>query len=366
MRQKLKECSLCFYTLLSACIGGPISLIALIFWMHSSPIPKEPLAEGQLYTFQADATQRSQKATHSNTLTSLSVVTYNIGYLSGMANNLPVDWRHVPIEEHLKSVERFLSESKPDIIALQEIDFDSERSHRIDMLDKLAASGNFSFAARAINWSHRYVPFPYWPPTAHFARIVSGQAILSRYPITSHDRIVLPKPADNTWWYNLFYLDRLIQAVTLQINGRPLHVVNLHLEAYKRDTREHQAKIVARFVQALPDEPVLLLGDFNTVPPTAAQKHAFKTRHAGDFRDESTYESLLRSGGFHSATADLSPRETFTFPADRPDRQVDHILYNHWILPEAASIASPGGRAAPASDHLPVLFRFKIRTSNEE
>jgi hypothetical protein len=71
--------------------------------------------------------------------------------------------------------------------------------------------------AIAINWDKRYVPFPYWPITQQFGRTLSGQSILSRFPIQNHERHVLDRVAGNNWIYNAFYLDRLAQVAEIVV-----------------------------------------------------------------------------------------------------------------------------------------------------
>ena len=99
---------------------------------------------------------------------------------------------------------------------------------------------------------------PYWPPSAHFGRILSGQAVLSRYPIAKNDRIVLEKVASNPFYYNAVYLDRLAQVTEVQVGGQSVILINLHLEAFDNPTRLEQTKVVkdlaARYAQ---DYPVL-------------------------------------------------------------------------------------------------------------
>ena len=57
----------------------------------------------------------------------------------------------------------------------------------------MAQALGLTHGAIAISWDKNYVPFPYWPPTAQFGKILSGQSIISRSPIQQNNRIVLEK-----------------------------------------------------------------------------------------------------------------------------------------------------------------------------
>lgn len=142
-----------------------------------------------------------------------SVVTYNIGYLSGMTNNQPVDRPLGLLEDNLGRAVQLLRAKKPDIVAFQEIDFNSQRTYYINQLEQLALHAGYHIGAEVVNWDKHYVPFPYWPISCNFGRMLSGQAVMSRSSILSNTRIVLPKPASNPFYYNDFYIDRLAQVV---------------------------------------------------------------------------------------------------------------------------------------------------------
>ena len=138
----------------------------------------------------------------------LRVMTFNLGYLSGMKNNLPVEMPEETFEENLKSSRSFLNKIAPDIIGFQEIDYGSDRSWNRNQLDSL--SEGFHQAYASVNWDKNYVPFPYWPIKYHFGKMNSGQTILSKYPILNAETMVLDKPLNTPFYYNRFYLNRLI------------------------------------------------------------------------------------------------------------------------------------------------------------
>src|SRR5690625_7652311 len=100
----------------------------------------------------------------------------------------------------------------------------------------------------------------------------SGQAVLSRLPVLDHRRIVLEEPP-NPFWYNAFYLDRLAQIVILDANPR-IALINVHLEAFHRETRERHARALVALVDTLAEtHATLLVGDVHAVPERERTRH---------------------------------------------------------------------------------------------
>jgi len=271
-----------------------------------------------------------------------SIVTYNIGYLSGMTNNLPVA---KPKELFDKNLEKVLSETakvNPDIIAFQEIDFNASRSYHVNQQNKIAALG-YNYIAKTVNWDETYVPFPYWPPSMHFGKVVSGQSILSKYPLLDHERIVLERVADNPFYRDALYLDRLAQVVKVVLNGKEVVLINVHLEAFDKNTREKQLVVVLELFQKYAaTNPTILLGDFNSDPTNkdAAIEKVFKFPNVGN-------------------AAFSSEKYELTFNSKNPFERLDYIFYT------TNSIEYVNGKVlkqfGEASDHLPVEMQFRLK-----
>lgn len=342
----------------SGLILGILALVSFFFWA-SSPSGS---SEGTL--IRSDDGKSPQPPLRKDAFT---IVTYNIGYLSGMLNNEPVQLKKSFLDENLLRVVRWLDNLKPDVVALQEIDFDSRRSYHVNQLNELTDKNRFLAFSQLITWNKRYVPFPYWPPRTHFGRVLSGMAILSRYPIVSHMRTLLGKPASNPFWYNAFYLHRALQTVTIAIGNRELVIINCHLEAYDRSERERQASVVIATLTAYQDKPLLLVGDFNTVPDSATKKNDFAPPYSrDDYRGEKTLDRIREACGLKEALPFDRPRQneaaTFTFPSNRADRKLDHIFYNNKIAALEGFVASEPGQA---SDHLPLVLKFRFREDQD-
>ncbi len=168
-----------------------------------------------------------------------SIVTYNIGYLSGMTNNLAIAKPKELFENNMQTVIHEVKAVNPDIIAFQEIDYKASRSYNVNQQNEIAKLG-YNFVAKAVNWDETYVPFPYWPPTMHFGKVISGQSILSKYPLSAHQRIVLERVPEAPFYRDALYLERLAQVVKVDLNGKEVVLINVHLEAFDKQTRGRQ------------------------------------------------------------------------------------------------------------------------------
>ena len=216
----------------------------------------------------------------------------------------------------------------PDVLALQEVDYDQERSGRADLT---------AVAAEAMGAvEHRFVaaisgtPGATWmaatgreqPGTAAY-----GIALLSRFPAASWQVVRLPRipmrfpmylPGPN----KVMVVDEEPRAAVIARLRTPLGeltVANTHL-SFVPGWNRRQLRQVTRALRALPG-PRLLAGDLN-LAPTAVRRW---------------------SGMRPLATA-------ATFPASHPHRQLDHILTDDRGLQPGAATAEE----MPISDHRPL------------
>ena len=272
-----------------------------------------------------------------------SIITYNIGYLSGMTNNLAVEKPKSLFDQNLNKVIYELKKADADILAFQEIDFDSNRSFHINQQDEIAKLG-YTYAGQNINWDKKYVPFPYFPFSMHFGKTISGQSVLSKYTIVDQERIELLRNGNNPFYYDSFYIDRLAQIVKVRINDKTLVLINVHLEAYDRETRAKQMqKIKSLYIKYYKDFPTILLGDFNsdTNLSDASIGLLLKLPHIGC-----------------TAFDPLKPENTFS--SELPTQRLDYIFYNDNFIQEIKGMVLH--QFDMASDHLPLQMNFKFKT----
>ena len=229
-------------------------------------------------------------------------------------------------------VDRFADAVKSldaDVLALQEVDRDQPRSFLAD-LTEVAAQATGAVA-------HRFVaaiagtPGATWmaatgaeqPGTASY-----GIALLSRYPVRSWQVLRLPAiPFRFPMWLpgprKVLVVREEPRAAVVAAVETPLGcitVANTHL-SFVPGWNRLQLRRLRRDLAAFAD-PLVLMGDLNLPGPLPARLTGFRPLVDGP-----------------------------TFPLERPDRQLDHILARG----DLPAVRASGVRALPLSDHRAVF-----------
>ncbi|WP_448072843.1 endonuclease/exonuclease/phosphatase family protein [Georgenia yuyongxinii] len=220
-----------------------------------------------------------------------------------------------------------------DILALQEVDRDQPRSHGADLTMMAAAAMGSP--------EHRFVATMHGTPDLWTAATgeeqpeasTYGIALLSRYPVDHWKVLTLPAPQQRV---PVLFPDRrrpvLVQdeqrtAVAAVVSTREgtLSVVATHL-TFVPGWNVAQLRHLVRAVRDLP-RPLVLLGDLNL------------------------------AGGRPARFSGLRPLVVApTFPLDRPDRQLDHILVDGDL-----TVTEPGGAVdLGMSDHRALHVRVAL------
>jgi endonuclease/exonuclease/phosphatase family metal-dependent hydrolase len=293
----------------------------------------------------------------------LTVMTYNIGYASGLKNNLGNVLKKDEIYTNLDKIVAVIKKNKVDILATQEIDFHSRRSHYINQLEYIAQKSEFKYTAYIINWDKKYVPYPVdLSFSKHFGHVESGQAVLSRYPILENKCYFLKEPINKPFWYNMFYIKRAVQCVKIKITDtKIIDLYNVHLEAYHTPTRELQVDQLLDIKSRNNFISGIIAGDFNALPPEATKKYGFIDEPEIDFRNDTTIKKMYEQSNLKEIISQelyrSEEKSTFTFPSNNPTRRLDYIFYSDdfvlqkWLIDKTA---------LTGSDHLPVIAVFKI------
>lgn len=294
--------------------------------------------------------------------TTLTIVSWNIAWGYGFGSEGSGQAR--PAEHFERTVEAMgavLAATGADLVLLQEVDFDSRRSHHVDQAKRLAERAGLPYVARAESWTAPWVPFPYWPPKEHFGTMHSGGAILSRFPIVAHDVELLPKPDENPFWYNLFYLFRYLERAEIQVGPTTLSVFNTHLEAFKQQNRLAQVERTLTRLRAEMRPALIYGGDLNAVPPESPQKHGYPDEPETDHRDDPTITRIRALEGLSdtvgSSTISARAADFFTFPAHAPNRKLDHLFVGAGVKVLEVRVVKEAGAS---SDHLPLLIRIEL------
>lgn len=156
---------------------------------------------------------------------------------------------------------------RPDIIALQEADRATRRAGGQHVAAELARALKLHYAHAAMQIPRGEEPKERQWYLDFEERIDvddpgdTGVALLSRFPLVQAHRVDLP-------WTECAWRPRLALAATVNLGRHKLHIYNTHIDPHADVTEQlAQHEAVLAETGAHPDEPTVLLGDFNTLFP---------------------------------------------------------------------------------------------------
>jgi endonuclease/exonuclease/phosphatase family metal-dependent hydrolase len=246
----------------------------------------------------------------------MRIMTYNVHSCVGVDRRLDVG-----------RIAAVIAQSRPDIVALQELDVGRPRTGGIDQAHAIASRLGMSF---------------------HFHGAVRveeeqyGDAILTALPIRLVKSGRLPTP---TRVRGLEPRGALWAAVEVG-PGATLQVINTHLGLLPLEQRAQAAALLGKdwLGHETCRNPALLIGDFNATSRYAAYKAL--ARRLDDA------QRLLQETG-------RRPRTAPTFPSRLPMLRIDHLFVSSGV--EVLDVHAPNGPLArAASDHLPLVADLRI------
>lgn len=228
------------------------------------------------------------------------VLAYNIKHGEGMDQGVD-----------LERAAAVIRAARPDVVTLQEIDRNTSRTERVDQAARL---GDLT------GLEHAFGPFMEYQGGEY------GMAILSRWPIVEVVNHVLP-PGEEP---------RSTLAARIRLPGEAGEVIVAGVHFYRTEQeRFRQAReVVDIFEQE--ETPIILAGDFNS-------------RRGDRVMDVIEHHWSLPDKG--------DPIETF--PANRPEREIDFVGYRPADRFELLEYRVLDERVA--SDHRPVLMVLRLR-----
>jgi endonuclease/exonuclease/phosphatase family metal-dependent hydrolase len=210
-----------------------------------------------------------------------------------------------------------------DIVGLQELDDKRHRSAGIDQALTIA---------QQLGWRHLFHPAMVDRDEQY------GDAIISRHPLVATRAGELPGPAP---WYCRETRGALW--VELQTDLGLLQVINTHFGLARKERLAQAAALTGEWLaSALPHIPLVLLGDFNSLPGSRPYRQL--SERLTDVR------SLLPT---------RAPCRTF--PTKFPSLAVDHIFINNLLRPLSLSVFR-SDLARVASDHYPLVAELQLAT----
>ncbi len=290
--------------------------IILFIWGSSSSLKKD----------ENDRISTNNLPQEFKTDSTFSVLTYNIGHLSGLYQDKSEKDKDF-YTNSFKKISTQLKAINADILSFQDIDFDSKRSYNTNQAAAFANLG-YNFVAEAVNWDKQHVLSPYWPLSKQTGKVLSGLAVLSKYKIVNQERLLLPNNLNLAFHKKAFIQNRIAQVVQIDLNGTTITVINVHLEDRSKSSRAPQfSYVVDLFKEHAKKTPTILLGDFNS---------SIK-------KEDALIHELLTNSTIGHATYKNLDYIFFT------KRSIE--MSNSRIVSECEGLAN----------HLPVLLEFKLK-----
>lgn len=242
--------------------------------------------------------------------TRIRVLCYNIRHGRGMDDKVDME-----------RIAKVIRSANPDVVALQEVDKGVERSDRIDEPAELGRLSNMA---------------PLFERNIPYQGGEYGNAILSRLPITGHRNVHLPSH------YVGEQRGALVAELTAPNEAKtPFRFIATHIDYRPNDAeRMDSVKAIEEAVRERPDVPTILAGDLNSRP------------------DSRVIAAFAENWTRTDADVEAGSASLFTFPADKPDRQIDYVLVRpaeRWRVVEIKVIDEP-----VASDHRPLLVVLEL------
>lgn len=182
----------------------------------------------------------------------------------------------------LEKICEYIASECPDIVALQECDWNTNRSRAphqngVKFVNELAwHTGMFGIYGKSIDYSGGYY----------------GIGLLSKYPILKYERILLPNDGKTE------QRSMLVADIELP-GGKIVTFVNTHLEVKTQEMRIEQVKFIEEYLEDWPNQ-LFLAGDMNAIPDTKEM-------------------GMLRENW-----KDLTNR-VFTYHTSKPEIKIDYI-----------------------------------------
>jgi len=280
---------------------------------------------------ETDTNKNDPENTDTEKTDTLRIMTYNIAHGRGPVNvsRFPKSFGEFFYEYGLNSqmtkesmylkldqIAKLINNLNPDLVSLNEIDFNAYWSFEVDQLEYLSKKIGMKYYAYGTKWN----------PSLFF-QAHCGNAVLSKYPLTGRN-LPLNKTDSLT---DTFIGEHSFMNIHIG-GGKKINLVNTHLGG---KNKKGQAEIIRDEVldDLLEDTPAIITGDLNSEPGSRA------------------IQVFLDTGYFHLFTGqDMPPTSNNTLAA------IDHIIasthfdYNGCVIPEVYY-----------SDHKPVVCDLTIR-----
>ena len=219
---------------------------------------------------------------------------------------------------NLDLIARVIIEANPDFVALQEVDYKTNRAKKYDLVTELGWRSKMS---------------PLFGRAMPYDNGEYGEGVLSRYSFLMTRNVALPYSPGNE-------PRAALEITTVLPSGDTISFVGTHLDHLRDETdKVAQAKKINQ-VFSQNKYPTILAGDLNDIPG-------------------STTINILEE--YWSAAYDKENPQP-TFPSNNPTKKIDYVMYypqNKWRILSTEVIQD-----SIASDHCAYLVTLELLTNN--
>ncbi len=216
----------------------------------------------------------------------------------------------------LPVVTGYLSHAKADIIALQEVEEQGDEENTARTI------------AEALGYSYVYARSMHYASDGKEA--YRGNAVLSKYPIVENKIHVLSAEQSRT----------AMQA-DIDIDGRTLHIISVHLIHSHQQPSVLQEEQVASLISKAPKDNTVIMGDFNSLPESRSITIMRRT-----FRDTDPN---------NTPSWCLYPDGCEVCKSEKVQWKLDYIFVSHDLKTGEFRVGESKG-----SDHLPVSVSLEL------
>lgn len=205
----------------------------------------------------------------------LTILTMNTGYAAldkahdffmDGGSDVNADSRE-QVRNNMSGIAGIIQKANADVVFLQEVDIDSNRSKHIDQSQSYYSLRDDDSHAYAANFRCDFIPYP----LPFIGKVEGGVITMNTLNAKSAERIALP--TSFKWPIRICQLKRclLLERVPIEGSDKELVLINLHLEAYDEgDAKIAQTKVLADVLKSeyAKGNYCIAGGDFNQTFPS--------------------------------------------------------------------------------------------------
>lgn len=270
------------------------------------------------------------------------------------------------IQRNLDGISQIIEEANADVVFLQEVDVDSNRSKHINEAEVYYELVSDASHAYATNFRCDFIPYPL-PP---IGKVEGGIVTLNRFNATEAERIALP--TTYTWPVRMCQLKRclLLERVPIEGTDKELVLVNLHLEAYDDgEAKIAQTQLLANVLKSEYEKGNYCIagGDFNQSLPSV-DTSLYPVINDDYFKAGIVDGSLFPEGWSFPADDSVPTARLLNQPYDPADPNTQYYMLDGFITSPNVRVESVKtlDEGFAYSDHNPMLLNVTLLGVAEE